>query len=290
MIGLGIDVVVCAKNREKPIANLLRQITSEIPIENLIVVYGTSSDRTREVALQFTDKVYWDEDEGLGAARNLGIRKSSSEIVAMIDTDVILPKDWYKKLVRHFDDSKVAAATGTCIYGYGCSPLQKWWEYFGRLADVQWGCHNVMFRRSAVLSIGNFNKEIKGAGEDYDVFKRLLKAGYKWAWAKEVVVFHPMNAFETLKHNIWWAKGVTSLNGEKPFSAVDLAFRLLYMIRRNMEHVTIHPILSGYLPIVDMIWLMTDFKTRCARQKKSVLNVAAKGMLAGKRGSEFDIQ
>ena len=83
MIGLGIDVVVCAKNREKPIANLLRQITSEIPIENLIVVYGTSSDRTREVALQFTDKVYWDEDEGLGAARNLGIRKSSSEIVSV---------------------------------------------------------------------------------------------------------------------------------------------------------------------------------------------------------------
>jgi hypothetical protein len=57
-----------------------------------------------------------------------------------------------------------------------------------------------------------------------------------------------------------------------------------------MEHVTIHPILSGYLPIVDMIWLMTDFKTRCARQKKSVLNVAAKGMLAGKRGSGLDIQ
>ena len=274
---MGIDVVVCAKNREKPMARLLKQITSEIPVENLIVVYGSSSDRTREVALQYTEEVYWDEDEGLGAARNLGIRKASSEIVAMVDTDVILPKGWYQNLIRHFDDNKVAAATGTCIYGYGCSPLQKWWEYFGKLADVQWGCHNVMFRRSAVLGIGNFDKRIKGAGEDYDVFKRLLEAGFKWAWAKEVVVYHPMNALEHLEHNIWWARGVSELKVEKPFSASGLFFRILYIVRRNMEHVTIHPILPGYLPIIDLIWLLTDFKTRCSRQRKLALKNAAKG-------------
>ena len=272
MKGLGIDVIVCAKNREIPMANVLRQITNEIPVENLIVIYGTSSDRTRETALKYTEKVYWDEDEGLSAARNLGIRKSSSEIVAMIDTDVILPKGWFQKLVRHFDDNKVAAATGTCIFGYGCAPLQKWWEHFGSLGQVTWGCHNVMFRRKTILSIGNFDKRIKGAGEDYDVYKRILEAGFKWVWDKEVVVHHPMNPLEYLKHNIWWAKGVTSLNDEKPFSLSQFFFRIVFMIKGNMENVTIHPILSLYLPFIDVIWLLTDFKTRCLRQKQQRIN------------------
>ncbi len=271
MGGLGIDVIVCAKNREKPMANVLRQIVNEIPVENLIIIYGSSSDRTQEIALEYTEKVYWDEDEGLGAARNLGIRQSSSEIVAMIDTDVILPKDWYQKLIRQFDDKKVAAATGTCIYGYGCTPLQKWWEHFGSFGQVQWGCHNVMFRRNAVLSIGNFDKRIKGAGEDFDVYKRILEAGFKWVWDKEVVVHHPMSALEFMKHNIWWAKGVSSQNGEEPFSIGQLLVRTVFMIRSNIEHITIHPILSLYLPLIDMIWLMTDFKTRCSKQRKLVL-------------------
>jgi GT2 family glycosyltransferase len=131
-----------------------------------------------------------------------------------------------------------------------------------------------MFRRNAVLSIGNFDKRIKGAGEDYDLHKRLLNAGFRWIWAKEVVVYHPMNPLEHLKHNIWWAKRVTSLNGEKPFSLGGLLFRIVFMIRNNMEYVTIHPILSAYLPLIDMIWLMTDFKTRCSRQRKSVLDEA----------------
>jgi glycosyltransferase involved in cell wall biosynthesis len=270
--GLGIDVIVCAKNREKPMANVLRQITNEIPVENLIVIYGTSSDRTRETALKYTEKVYWDEDEGLSAARNIGIKKSSSEIVAMIDTDVILPKGWYQKLMRHFDDNKVAAATGTCIFGYGCTPLQKWWEHFGSLGQETWGCHNVMFRRKTILSIGNFDKRIKGAGEDYDIHKRILEAGFKWIWDKEVVVHHPMNPLEHLKHNIWWAKGVSSLNGEKPFSLSQLFIRIIFMIRGNMENVMIHPILSVYLPFIDVIWIFTDFKTRCSRQKQQRIN------------------
>ena len=200
-------MVVCAKNRAQSLHQILKQIQSEVPYKNLIIIFGSSDDGTQEVAKRFTSNVFWDGDEGLGAARNLGIRKSSSEIVAMIDTDVILTKGWYHQLIRHFYDPKTAVAIGTCIYGYGCKPLESYWRYLQKNDTVNFGCHNTMFNRQILLEIGNFDRKILGAGEDYDLYLRFLAAGYKWIWDKKASVYHPMSLFEYLHHVRWWAQG-----------------------------------------------------------------------------------
>src|SRR3989337_1007606 len=101
---MDVDVVVCAKNRAESMERVLQQIVAEIPFKNLIVVYGTSVDGTKEIAEKYTSTVFWDGDRGLGAARNLGVRKATSEIVAMIDTDVILAKGLYELMTGHFKD------------------------------------------------------------------------------------------------------------------------------------------------------------------------------------------
>jgi glycosyltransferase involved in cell wall biosynthesis len=101
---MNLDVVVCAKNRAEVLERVLQQIIREVPLRDLIVIYGSSKDGTKEIAEKYAKKVFWDGDKGLGAARNLGVRKASSELVAMIDSDVILTKDWYKRLVKHFED------------------------------------------------------------------------------------------------------------------------------------------------------------------------------------------
>ncbi len=127
---MDLDVVVCAKNRALLLKRVLKQIVREVPFKNLIIIYGSSEDETKKIAENFTDKVYWDGDKGLGAARNLGMRKASSEFVAMIDTDVILAKGWYESVIDHFEDPTVAAVMGSCIFGYGCLPLERLWQYY----------------------------------------------------------------------------------------------------------------------------------------------------------------
>ena len=268
---MSIDVVVCAKNRAKMLDSLLPQVTHEIPLRNLIVIYGTSQDQTKETALQYTNKVFWDEDKGLGAARNLGIEKASSEIVAMIDTDIFLPKKWHERLIRHFKNPEVAAAMGTCIYGYGCLPLQRFWEHNSAHWQEQWGCHNILLRRSSILEIGNFNKDARGAGEDYDLYKRLLNAGFKWIWDKKVVVYHPMNLLEYMQHSVWWAKGVSLMRCEKPIGLSNLLVQIAMTIKRGTSYLRIHPLLTVYIPFIDTLWLMIDFKTTrqsiCSKQQ-----------------------
>lgn len=73
---MDLDVVVCAKNRAEMLNRILRQIITEISFQNLIVIYGSSKDETKQVAERYTRNVFWDEDKGLGAARNLGIERA----------------------------------------------------------------------------------------------------------------------------------------------------------------------------------------------------------------------
>ena len=204
---MDLDVVVCVKNEAEELEKVLRQITALIPFKKLIVVYGTSTDSTETVAKKYTDQVFWDEDKGLGAARNLGIVKASSEIVTMIDSDVILDKSWYGQLIDQFKDPNCAAAIGTCIYGYGCKPIESYWEYIRHTGKDNLGCHNTMFRRKHVLNVGNFDPTIKGAGEDYDLYWRLKRAGYTWVWVRNASVYHPVGISEYFRHLLWWTRG-----------------------------------------------------------------------------------
>jgi len=204
---MDLDVVVCVKNQAENLDRLLRQIVHQVPFENLIVIYGTSTDETQKVAEKYTNKVFWDEDKGLGAARNLGILKASSEIVAMIDSDVILGENWYNQLIENMQDPKTAAAIGTCLFGYGCQPIETYWEFIRHTGENNWACHSTMFRRELVLKVGNFDESIKGAGEDYDLFLRLQKAGYKWVWVREANVYQPTSVARYFKHLNWWIQG-----------------------------------------------------------------------------------
>ena len=266
---MDIDVIVCAKNEAKTLDAALNQILDKVKPRKLIVVYGTSKDNTKEIAMRHSDSVFWDGDEGLGAARNLGMRNSTTKIVAMIDTDVVLPKDWSEKLIRHFNDPEVAAVMGTCIYGYGCLPLQKLWEY----KIQQWGTHNVLFRRRAVIKVGSFNKSVKGAGEDYDLYSRLLKAGYKWVWDKSVIVLHPMSLIEYIRHNIWWAKGVSSVRGEAPLSLSGLIKGIVHGFLEGREYFRAHPLLLFYVPIIDAIWAFAEFAGRKQKAQKNPVSI-----------------
>lgn len=263
---MNVDVVICVKNQAKSLERVLRQIIREIPFKNLIVIFGSSIDGTQNVAEKYTKNVFWDEDKGLGAARNLGIRKANSEIVAMIDSDVILTKGWYQRLIRYFDDPKVAAVMGTCIYGYGCKPLELYWEYL-RLNDSEnWGCHNTMFRRSAVLKVGNFDETVTGAGEDYDLYLRLLKAGYKWIWVRDATVYHPMNMLEYLNHVRWWVRNRPYINQllreVSNKSLLKVYGRLVLLTLKSSQNsiklaIKVHPTMLIYFPLIRVTTTLT---------------------------------
>jgi glycosyltransferase involved in cell wall biosynthesis len=267
---MDLDVVVCAKNRAEMLERVLQQIIRQIPFRNLIVIYATSKDGTKQVAEKYTKKVFWDGDRGLGAARNLGIRKAVSELVAMIDTDVLLTKGWYGRLLSHFEDPKAAAVMGSNIYGYGFRPLQRLSEYQLWWSSKDWGCINTIFKRDLVLEVGNFDETIRGAGEDYDLYKRILAAGYKWVWDRKVVVYHPLTLSEYLSHIAWWARGAPYIqeliDQVRTYSLLKIycrsAFKILLSFKNGVaDFLNVDPALLFLTP-------MFQFVTETAKLKE----------------------
>lgn len=101
-----ISICIIVKNEEKAIEKCLESL---LFLNYEIVVVDTgSTDRTKEVALKYTDKVYdyeWQQD--FSAARNFAISKAANDYILMIDSDETLvscDKEELEKLIRKYPD------------------------------------------------------------------------------------------------------------------------------------------------------------------------------------------
>ena len=87
-----VSVVITTKNEEAHIEKCLRSIRDQsYPRDHLeiVVVDNASSDRTKEIALAYTDKVF-DKGPERSAQRNYGAEQSRGEYFIFLDADMVL--------------------------------------------------------------------------------------------------------------------------------------------------------------------------------------------------------
>ena len=103
-----VDVVLLTKNSENLLFKCLTSVYQNVPIKNLIVIDGFSTDHTLEILEKFNRKygnVFLVQLEGSRAkARTEGIRRVSTEWFMFVDSDVLLCKDWFKKVRQDLAD------------------------------------------------------------------------------------------------------------------------------------------------------------------------------------------
>ncbi|MEM2962849.1 MAG: glycosyltransferase family 2 protein [Candidatus Bathyarchaeia archaeon] len=251
----GIDVVVCARNSAATMAAALERIRSYVPVNRLIVVDGGSTDDTVRIAEEMGCEIYYDGGAGLGAARNLGLRIAETEVMAFIDSDAYISREWYPKLIRHFGDDAVALASNPVIYGYGNPPLERLHRYIyaaGKAKPI--GFVSTLLRRRPVLEVGGIKS--MPAYEDFELYERVTAKGYKWIFEYGVETHHPRGLMGHLRHYYWWGLGYGSFKPlrdpllalvESPAVGVHLAWRC-------------HPLHAVYYPM-----LRTAFMLGCIR-------------------------
>ena len=80
-----VSIVVTTKNEEKNIENCLNSIKNQNYPQNkieIIVVDNNSIDKTKQIALRYTDKVYNFGPER-SAQRNFGVKKSKWKVYSL---------------------------------------------------------------------------------------------------------------------------------------------------------------------------------------------------------------
>jgi len=80
-----VSLIIPAKNEEGGIAEIIDQ--SKKFVDEVIVIDGHSTDRTRELALSKGAKVVLDNKKGKGDAYKVGIQQASGDIIVFIDAD-----------------------------------------------------------------------------------------------------------------------------------------------------------------------------------------------------------
>ena len=173
-----VSVIITTKNEEGNIGNCLESVLAQsYSAENIetIVVDNSSTDKTKEIALKYIQKVFTYGPER-SAQKNFGIRESKGEYFLHFDADMVLSENVVKECVEKVssDENIIALFIPEIVMGKDFFSKVRRFErsfYDGTVIDA------VRFiRKDKFFEVGGFDEKLY-ACEDWDLEKRLKKLG-----------------------------------------------------------------------------------------------------------------
>ncbi len=196
-----VSVIVCSYNGAKTLDRCLESLKYiEYPNYEVILVDDGSTDSTHEIAARHTwIKTIRQENSGLSAARNVGARAATGEVLAYTDSDCMADPEWLYFLVGTLLSGKYAGVGGPNI----SPPAENWIQacvaaapggpnhvlLTDVIAEHIPGC-NMAFYKWAFEQVGGFDPEYRKAGDDVDFCWRLQQAGQIIAFSPSAIVWH----------------------------------------------------------------------------------------------------
>lgn len=222
--GLGaypsVAVIVPCFNSAKYVKRTIDSVLSqEVPNLDVIAIDDGSTDGTLDVLAAFGDRIRvfvhpGNRNLGQSATTNLGIEKTSAEIIAFIDCDDL----WFHgKLSKQIDVLQQHADVGvvycgTVAIGPDDKPLYEFPATTSPEADTPaqllLDCHiqtpsQVVVRRSCLLQVGGFDGSLVPA--DHDMWLRLIEVTHFYAIHEPLVGYrkHPGQLSFVRERQMW---------------------------------------------------------------------------------------
>ncbi len=192
---------------EECIASALAQ---SLPASAVLVVDDASTDRSPQLAIKLGARVLaLPENRGFAHAVNFGVQESSTEWVAVINSDVVLAKDWLALLLDAADLSDASYACGPITRHDQTGILDGAYDLLSRGA-CPWRAGSgfrieelrlpgdfwlpsftaLLIRRDVFLQTGSLDETFGSYLEDVDFALRLRKAGYTGVFVPSALASH----------------------------------------------------------------------------------------------------
>ena len=196
-----VSVVVPVYNAEKTLAECINSLLElDYPKENLELIFinNASTDRTGSILNQYDEKIriFYEEKKGPAVARNRGLLNARGNIVAFVDADCTVHKDWLKKIVLPLQDEAVGIVGGKILSKRPCNKIEEFGEEIHdheKAIDEYKPPYAITMNWSSSLStlkeIGLFDESFRRC-EDVDLSYRIFRSGYKIVYQPEAVVYH----------------------------------------------------------------------------------------------------
>ena len=203
------SIIVPVYNRPDEVDELLQSLCEQTVKDfEVLVVEDGSVKPCKDVCDKYANILdlhyYIKENSGPGQSRNYGAERSNGNWLIILDSDVVLPKDYLWNVEQGTsNDNSLAAFGGPDAAHPSFTPVQKAISYsmtsFFTTGGIRGGkakldkfyprSFNMGIRRDVYLQLNGFSK--MSFGEDIDFSYRIVEAGYMprlfpdaWVWHK----------------------------------------------------------------------------------------------------------
>lgn len=203
------SIIVATYNRYAELLELFDTVDRlQFDVQRLefVIVDDGSTDNTEELIKSlnspFTIKYYKQQNQGPGAARNLGMRKAHGDYMIFIDSDVLLPHNYMIEIDRALKEQKYDAFGGPDDAHPSFSPLLKAINYsmtsFIGTGGTRGSKRSVgkFYPRSFNMGLHKRVYEKIGGmgglrhGQDMDYSAKIYAAGFKVGLIPDAKVYH----------------------------------------------------------------------------------------------------
>ena len=145
-----VSILIPTLNSQRVLGNCLISIKRQDYPKNrleIIVADGGSIDETIKIAEKYNTRIYHNKLKTGEAGKAVALKKARGELVALIDSDNVLPgKDWLKKMVQPFSDKAIL----------GSEPL--WFTYRKNDNFINRYCALLGANDPYAFFVGNYDK------------------------------------------------------------------------------------------------------------------------------------
>lgn len=196
-----VSVSILTYNRADILKELLTSLSSLTysPIET-IVIDNHSGDHTRDIVERgFPQVRYFRTQENVGvAARNLGLKMASGDIVVTLDDDIVVEEGFdLQALINIFNSHPDVGAVCFRILDHNTGEVCNWCHHYEKKTysnrefvtdEITEGA--VAFRKAALDVAGLYPTNFFISHEGPDLLCRMLENGYKTIYSPRICVRH----------------------------------------------------------------------------------------------------
>ena len=258
-----VSFCIPTKNNEDTLDNCLRSIKQQnYPKIEIIIIDGYSDDHTVDIAEKYADKIIFDKGT-YGSACQSGFELAKGDIIALIDSDIIIPhENWLLNAIQFFNFSDNVssvwplyqappnASKFSRLYQTNLYPL----IIFNRIKNNRgyFGGGNTLFLKKVLVEIGGIDRSIHW-GADFDWAKRMKNKGYIVVYITDPLYHDTMRTFKQFYYK--------QFAGAKTFT--QTGFQMMGLSKKDIffEHFIIgfKGMFIGLLVERDLSWLYYPF-------------------------------
>jgi glycosyltransferase involved in cell wall biosynthesis len=256
-----VSVVIPAFNAAKTIVDTVQSaLTQSVANLEVIVVNDGSTDATGRIVAGIDDsrlRCVSQTNRGLPAARNRGITASSGSYVAFLDSDDLLLPDFLERGLEalraranpgfaYTDAYVLDEATGRlretsamAQFDPPIPPPEDSADFLATLMRINFVYVSTIAPRAVLETVGGFNESLRSC-EDYDLWLRILVAGYEAAWFPGRHAIYRLHPAQMTRNATRMARNLAAVYDGLPLASMPSGHhRDLLRRRRRQAHLSV---------------------------------------------------